>query len=170
VTPEQLGQIALPCPDCGTELLLPLSPLPASLNCHGCETDIKIAGGKPEQLSAPAVCLVCNSPHFYWQKDFNQRVGCLLFGLGALFTPWTYGVSLAAMALLDFILYKILPKVSVCYICKARYRNVPARADHLPYELKTAQLWEARSENWAEGKLRPAFTDTELEKIEPDSN
>jgi len=59
------------------------------------------------------------------------------------------------MALVDLILYRTLPRVSVCYICKARYRGVPPHPDHLPFDLMTAQTYEARSVHWAEGKLRP---------------
>jgi len=59
------------------------------------------------------------------------------------------------MALLDFILYQFLPKVAVCYVCKARYRGIPPRPDHRPFELITAQTYEARAVNWAEGKIAP---------------
>jgi hypothetical protein len=68
------------------------------------------------------------------------------------------------MALLDFVLYQFLPRVSVCYICKASYRGVPPHADHRPFDLVTAQTYEARGVNWAEGKLRPPrFSRTESE-------
>ena len=151
--PEPSGHLALPCPECGASITLAIASIPESINCIGCGAGIKMARNEPLQESAPAVCLVCNSPHLYWQKDFNQKLGCLLFALGAVFAPWTYFMSLMAMALLDLILYKLLPRVSVCYICKARYRKVPPHIDHLPFELITAQTWEARSENWTAGKL-----------------
>ncbi|MBI3448344.1 MAG: hypothetical protein HY049_05440 [Acidobacteria bacterium] len=78
-----------------------------------------------------------------------------MVALGAVLTPWTYGISLAVMALLDFILYQFLPRVSVCYVCKACFRGVPPHPAHGPYELLTAQTYEARAVNWAEGKLPP---------------
>lgn len=100
--------------------------------------------------------MVCGGGFLYWQKDFNQKLGCALVAFGAIFVPWTYGLSLAVMALVDFVLYQFLPRVSVCYICKARYRGVPPHPDHKPFDLLTAQTYEARAMNWAEGKLRPA--------------
>jgi len=99
--------------------------------------------------------VVCASDFLYWQKDFNQKLGCALVLLGALFVPWTYGISVAVMALADLILYQLLPRVSVCYICKARYRGMPPHPDHAPFELMTAQTYEARSANWAAGKIPP---------------
>lgn len=83
-----------------------------------------------------------------------------MVAFGAVLTPWTYGLSLAFMALVDFVLYQILPRVSVCYICKARYCGVPPNPAHGPYELLTAQTYEARAVNWAEGKLPPPTAET----------
>jgi hypothetical protein len=91
---------------------------------------------------------VCGEDKFYVQKAFSQKAGCLIVAAGATLVPWTYGLSLAVCALLDWILYKILPSVTVCYICRASYGGIPLNPDHRPYELVTAQTWEARALAW----------------------
>jgi len=123
--------------------------------CPRCGEVLAFQGGPEIGPTAPAVCVVCGSCFLYWQKDFNQKAGCALVALGAALTPWTYGLSLAFMALVDFVLYQFLPRVSVCYICRARYRGVPPHPDHAVFDLLTAQTYEARAVNWAEGKLHP---------------
>jgi hypothetical protein len=123
--------------------------------CPRCAHGLFLAGGPTIANTAPSACAVCGSEFLYWQKDFNQKAGCALVALGAALVPWTYGLSLAVMALVDFVLYQLLPRVSVCYVCKARYRGVPPHPDHRPFDLQTAQTYEARSAHWAEGKLGP---------------
>jgi len=148
--------IALPCPGCGRRLTLIAGGAGDRIDCARCGEAIPLAGGPAPSETAPDTCHVCGSRLFYWQKDFNQKIGCALVALGAALVPWTYGISLAVLALVDLIFYRILPRVSVCYICKARYRGLPPSPDHGPFDLVTAQTYEARSLNWAGGKIRPA--------------
>ena len=54
----------------------------------------------------------------------------------------------AVCALLDLALYLWLPMIAVCYVCGARYAGLPLSPDHAPYDLMTAQTYEARSHNW----------------------
>jgi len=93
-------------------------------------------------------CLVCGEDKFYIQKAFSQKAGCMIVAAGAALVPWTYGLSLAACAALDWLLYKMLPSVTVCYICRASYSGLPLDPAHKPYDLMTAQTWEARALTW----------------------
>ena len=60
-------------------------------------------------------CPACGSSHFYVQKDFNKILGCGLIILGIIFVPITYGLSLAIVALVDWLLYNQVPDSIVCY-------------------------------------------------------
>lgn len=158
----ELRPIALPCPRCGRVLRLAANPAAPAADCEGCGESIPLAGGAALEGEAPARCHVCGSPYLFSQKDFNQKLGCLIVLGGAVLVPWTYGLSLPVVALIDLALYRLLPRVSVCYICSARYRGVRPRADHGAYDLHTAQAWEARGRNWTKGLLRPAFAPGEI--------
>jgi hypothetical protein len=166
----ELGRIALPCPGCRRILRLDPGDGRKRTACPNCQEEIPLAGGDPLTGTAPAACHVCGSGHLYWQKDFNQKLGCLFVAVGAALVPWTYGLSLGVVALIDLGLYRLLPRVSVCYVCKARYRGVPPHADHRPYELVTAQAWEARARNWTEGLVRPAFVPGDQEGASRESH
>lgn len=136
------------CPDCGatTRLELPArAGQPAA--CGSCRAVIQLAA--PASAADPlTVCAVCGDDKLYVQKDFNQKAGCLIVALGAALVPWTYGLSLALCALIDWILYMRLPPLTVCYVCGSRYAGPPLHPDHAPFELMTAQTWEARSLTW----------------------
>lgn len=80
------------------------------------------------------ICPLCQKKDFYIQRDFPQEAGCLVVLVGAVFVPWTYGLSLAVVAVLDFILYKSLPNISVCYHCLAKIRGTQANPKHQPFD------------------------------------
>lgn len=91
---------------------------------------------------------MCGEDKFYFQKDLNQGVGCIIIAIGAALGPWTWWLSLGACALLDYILYQVLPPLTVCYVCESGYRGFPVNPDHRAYDLPAAQTWEARKLNW----------------------
>jgi hypothetical protein len=156
-----IARIDLPCPGCGRSLSPGAGEHAAPPGCPRCGESIPLAGGTPPEGSAPRICLVCGCPDLHWRKDFPQKAGCLIVLAGAALVPWTWGLSLAVVALVDLILYRALPKVAVCYVCRARYRGVPPHPSQGPYDLLTAQRREARALDWREGRLRPAFTPSE---------
>lgn len=112
----------------------------------------------PPTDTAPSRCMVCGDDKFYVQKAFDQRLGCLIVAVGAVLVPWTYGLSLAVCALADLLLYRRLPPLTVCYVCKARYAGYPTHPDHAAYDLMTAQTYEARSLTWRRRYDRSAGT------------
>ena len=118
--------------------------------CRRCGRPLPIAlPGAVTTSPAPVTrCAVCGDDKLYVQRDFDQRVGCAIVAAGAALVPWTWGLSLGVCALVDYLLYRRLPPLTVCYVCRARYRGFPPHPDHAPYDLVTAQTWEARSLNW----------------------
>lgn len=140
------------CPTCGAANLLEVTQAgvgPEGRPCSGCSSPLPlVATGAVRPGKPVSRCAVCGDDKLYTQKDFNQKLGCLVVAAGAALVPWTYGLSLGVCALVDLVLYRTLPAITVCYICKSRYRGLPPNADHAPFELVTAQTWEARSLTW----------------------
>ncbi len=92
--------------------------------CQYCKTKYEIspsksmrAGGKVDH------CLSCDSDQFYVQKDINSTLGIAIFIVGVIFSYHTYFISLAVATLINFILYKALGTVTICYRCRAIYRG-----------------------------------------------
>lgn len=140
------------CPRCGIANNLPVSSNglgPDPVPCRKCADPLPIRASEAIGTARMVkVCGVCGDDKLYTQKDFNQKIGCLVMAVGAALVPWTWGLSLGVCALADFLLYRVLPTITVCYVCGSRYRGLPINPDHFPFELVTAQLWEARSLNW----------------------
>ncbi len=136
------------CPSCGaSNRLAPAAP--GAAPCRSCHATLPLAPAAAIEPGALLTrCPVCEEDKLYVQKRFSQKIGCLIIAVGAALVPWTYGLSLAACALLDLILYRLLPTITVCYVCAARIGGGRANPDHRPYDLMTAQTWEARAVNW----------------------
>ena len=151
------------CSRCGVASQLPVAATglaPGPVPCRRCGVPLPIRRPEAVAVGRPVtVCAVCADDKLYTQKDFNQKVGCLILAVGAALVPWTWGLSLGVCALADLLLHRVLPTITVCYVCSSRYRGLPLNPDHQPYELMTAQLWEARSLNWK--RLNAAAPETD---------
>jgi hypothetical protein len=107
-----------------------------------------------EELRQPlSACPRCGCRELFIRKDFPQKLGLAIvvvagvaflvlassrerFYLGAL-------VLLAAAAV-DFALYAFVPKITVCYRCRAEFRDVPLNPEHGGYELSIGEKYRAR--------------------------
>ncbi len=84
-------------------------------------------------------------------------LGCGLVALGALFVPWTYGVSLIVMSLVDWWLYRRLSEAVVCYRCDTVYRDArpgprQGEFDLLKHDvLKYGKTWHELKEQGGDG-------------------
>jgi hypothetical protein len=77
----------------------------------------------------------CGCAEFFVQRDFSQKVGILVFVIGAALAPWTYYLSLVAAALLDWGLFHLVGDVTICYKCAAHYRGAAPNPAHKAFDL-----------------------------------
>ena len=98
-------QKELPCPNCSAKI------------------EIDLAGWSREDPTSIERCVICDCRHLYRQRDFNRALGCSVVAVGAALVPWTYGLSLVLLSLVDLILYYRLPESVVCYQCDTVYRD-----------------------------------------------
>ncbi len=101
------------------------------VHCKSCGWTRQTAeSAKDESLSS---CLVCGCTDLWRQKDFDQRLGVFIVGIGILLStvavaymmPGVAMMILMAFGIADWVLYAILPNRLVCYRCHAQYRKVP---------------------------------------------
>jgi len=95
------------------------------LTCPNCSeiVEIDIDCWSSENETSIDRCVICDCRHLYRQRDFNRALGCSLVAIGAILVPWTYGLSLVLLSLVDLILYYRLPESVVCYQCDTVYRD-----------------------------------------------
>ena len=95
--------------------------------------------GEPAEVVAPdgviARCAACGHDQLYFQKDFNRTTGVALVAVGAVFVPWTYGLSLLGVTILDYIVWRVVKNVVVCYECQAVHRGYAYAESVKPFDL-----------------------------------
>jgi len=94
----------------------------------GCK-DLFIRKNFPQKIGLSIVIVAAVA--FLWLASSRQR-----FYLGA--------IVLLAAAVLDAALYWFVPKITVCYRCRAEFRDVPINPDHEAYELAVGEKYRRR--------------------------
>ena len=92
-------------------------------------------------------CAICDCPSVYMQKDFNRAFGISLFLLAAAVSCWFYFYNkvwlafavLLGAAAVDYLLYRLLPDVIVCYKCHSQYRDFAVNKKYAHFELALAE-------------------------------
>jgi len=118
-------RIRTQCHACGLPFRTKLQREDRTLTCPNCsdQLPIDLRGWSTADPSKIEACLLCDCRHLYRQRDINRALGCLLVAIGAVLVPWTYGLSLIVLALVDLVLYFRLPEAVVCYRCDTVYRD-----------------------------------------------
>lgn len=101
--------------------------------CEHCGTATLVVA--PPDGAIIGRCAACDHEQLYFQKDFNRTTGVALVAVGAVFVPWTWGISLLAVTILDYIVWRVVKDVIVCYECQAVHRGYPANPDLKPFDL-----------------------------------
>jgi hypothetical protein len=119
------------CPQC--DFRLGREAGEAERGCEQCGTASAVVA--PPAGAIIERCAACGHDQLYFQKDFNRATGITLVVIGAVFVPWTYGLSLLGVTILDYIVWRVVKDVIVCYQCQAVHRGYPANPALKPFDL-----------------------------------
>lgn len=112
--------------------------------CRACGAETSLL--LPPELRESGVveaCPACGSSLLYVQRDFNQKAGLAVVALGAVLAPFTpYYSSLMVAALVDALLYALLPEITVCYRCHAHFRGFARNPQHQAFDLHVAEQYD----------------------------
>jgi hypothetical protein len=105
----------------------------------------------PATINEPVkTCPACGCRDLFVRKDFPQKLGlAVVIGAGVLFLvlaarPATFFLGvwvLVASVLGDGVLFFFVPKITVCYRCRAEFRGRPLNPTHGPFELAVAEKY-----------------------------
>lgn len=143
---------------CGPDTLCGSKP---SFSCPHCQLGFH---GRPAKFSIDAPverCLVCGNEEFYVQKDFNRELGlmivmgsAILVFLVMLVIHHILGiVCLLAVAVIDWVVYRQLANVTVCYLCQSIYRGFPLNPAHTGFYLGNEEKYKKRRNAWTKALL-----------------
>jgi hypothetical protein len=117
--------------------------------CANCGKSATAAS--PESFAPGGVighCAVCPSDELYLQRDFPRRAGMFVMISGAviflMLAGWRENIIagfavLGGVALLDFLLFRFLPVVTVCYRCRAELRGLAPNPEHKGFDHHVAE-------------------------------
>ena len=136
------------CPDC----LAWREHGPADSGDFACEKCGKAYVAHFEGAAGPEGvqhCAFCGNHAFFLQKDFDQRLGCLIMAasLGlALLVGWKAGwiwftPVLLVSVVIDWIVAARIRPVTICYRCDAEYRELPVNPGHKGYDPHVAERY-----------------------------
>jgi hypothetical protein len=121
------------CPRCEKRLRREAEEPPRP--CEHCGAPITVVA--PPASSLIERCAACGHDQLYFQKDFNRRTGIALVVVGAIFVPWTYYLSLLGATILDYVVWRMVKDVIVCYACQSVHRGYPPNPALHPFDLAT---------------------------------
>lgn len=111
-------QVVLACPDCKKFNIWNIAD--RKFSCQQCG---KLLGEMTHPDDIFDACPICTCRQFYTMKDFNRFIGCSIMLAGILLVPFTYGLSLPFFALIDWLIYRKVPSVIVCYRCGCEFKG-----------------------------------------------
>lgn len=117
-------KITLTCENCGSGIHILPSLTADKAECSVCQHQQSVAFNEDHMSGALKDCPCCERKDFYKQKDFNRKIGVILFVIAAILSIWTYGVSLIVLYLMDLFLYRRLSEIVICYKCATVFRGV----------------------------------------------
>lgn len=89
-------------------------------------------------------CPSCGCRDLFIRKDFPQKLGLAIVIIAGVAFLWLAAsrqrfylgaIVLVAAAIIDAAIYWFIPKITVCYRCRAEFRDHPINPDHAGFEL-----------------------------------
>jgi len=117
-------KVQITCPECTSAINLEPTLDAQITKCDICSHELEVSFKKDHLDSHLSSCPVCERKDFYQQKDFNRKIGVILFVIGAILVPWTYGLSLFVLWLLDYFLFSKIAMIAICYKCTTVFRDI----------------------------------------------
>lgn len=117
-------EVQITCSNCGSSIEVHPNKDSSHVDCTVCKHVTDVHFTQEHEEGVLTACPVCSRQDFYKQKDFNRKIGVLLFVIAAILSIWTYGLSLVALYLVDLFLFKRLGMVSICYKCNTNFRRL----------------------------------------------
>lgn len=137
-------------------------------SCPRCHARPSPAGPPPLTGRPVASCWICGTEEFYIQKDFNRQLGLfivlvsagLIFLVMLLTQDHLLGIGLLlGVALADWIVYRLIRNVTVCYLCHSLYRGFPQHPDHAGFYLGNEEKHKKLRKKWLEESVERALVD-----------
>ncbi len=130
--------------------------------CPHCHRSPGDCGPPPIKGRSVSKCWICGTEEFYIQKDFNRHLGLfivllsagLIFLIMLLTQDHRLGIGLLlGVASIDWIVYRLIKNVTVCYLCHSLYRGFPQHPEHTGFYLGNEEKYKKLRNRWLEERV-----------------
>ena len=160
---KNVASVQVACPSCEATSIVRIGkegPEGASpWCCLQCHASPRQPGPPPVEGQTIDKCWVCGTEEFYIQKDFNRELGLtivllsggIIFLVMLLTEDHRLGVGLLlVVALIDWMIYRLINNVTVCYLCQSLYRGFPQHENHGGFYLGLEEKYKKLRRTWLE--------------------
>lgn len=128
------------CKSCGSSIHVYPAVESHRIQCEVCKSEQEVKFDQNHEHGILKDCPCCERKDFYSQKDFNRKLGVILFVLAAIIStvmlwyglnPLWYLSTFIFLYAMDFILFRRLNVIAICYKCNTIFRDV-ANIDEIP--------------------------------------
>ena len=121
------------CNNCGSGIHVYPEKDAHKIECEVCKSFQEVIFDHNHELGILKDCPGCSRKDFYSQKDFNRKLGVILVVLAAVVStvmlyfginPLWYLSTFIVLYALDFVLFRRLKPIAVCYKCQSVFRDV----------------------------------------------
>ena len=104
----------------------------------------------PDDQKPLETCPHCGCADLFIRKDFPQKLGLAIVATAAVtflvlsadpHRVYLGAWVLAAAAVVDGVMYLFVPKITVCYRCRAEMRGAPLNPKHGGFDLSTGEKY-----------------------------
>jgi hypothetical protein len=120
------------CKSCGSGIHVYPSLEASMIKCEVCQIEQAVHFNEDHVDGILKDCPGCNRKDFYSQKDFNRKLGVIIFVIAALIStvmlwkgmgPQWYLSTFIVLYALDFFLFRRLNMIAICYKCETIFRD-----------------------------------------------
>ena len=121
------------CKNCGSGIHVYPSLEAHAIECDVCKAIQEVHFDQHHVDGVLEDCPSCSRKDFYSQKDFNRKLGVIIFVVAALIStvmlyyglgPQWYLSTFIVLYALDFLLFRRLNMIAICYKCNTIFRQV----------------------------------------------
>lgn len=148
------------CPSCQQAVRAEISSTADRLHCEACDWSRPVVADDIVN-NRPRRCLMCGCDDLWRQKDFPQKIGVAMVGVGILISTiayYNYWIKtaiavLVVFALVDMLLFWLMTDVLVCYRCGAAHRRTNLQDEpHPAFDLEVAERYRQQAIRLAESQ------------------
>ena len=126
-------EVTFTCDECGSAISVYPTKDVSVAKCKICEHEKSVTFTENHLKNVLKECPSCERKDFYQQKDFNRKIGVIIYVIAASVSTYIFmmteypmyaAVPFIVTYCFDFFLFQKLSPIAICYKCNTIFRSV----------------------------------------------